>query len=84
MMDKVDFEWRGSRFCGRGSRLGNQPQVLPLGEFFRKVCQDVGEDFAFAALRTPDAGQPNPLLGLYGFSSVIRAQGGRGNESCEG
>ena len=82
MMDKVDFEWRGSRFCGRGSRLGNKPQMLSLCKLFRKIGKDVGEDFAFAALCTANARQPDPLLS--GFSSVIRAQGGRGNESCEG
>jgi len=45
----------------RGGRiLAQEPELAPLGKFFRKVGEDFGEDLAFASLRTSDAGQPDP------------------------
>ena len=45
-------------------RRRQQPQPPAFGKFFREIGEDFGEDFALAALRAANAGQPDPLLAL--------------------
>jgi hypothetical protein len=44
-----------------GTIFGRQPQAFTLGEFFRKVGEDVGEYLAVPALRSKDAGNYDVL-----------------------
>jgi hypothetical protein len=59
---KFNFARMWIRFGPRKVWVGDQPEAPALGEFLREVSEDVGEDFAFAALGTADAGQPDPLI----------------------
>ena len=66
---------RGSEPSGPRPRapaclLRKQPKALPVGELFRKVGENLGEDFAFASLGSPNPRQPNPCS-----AAVISAAG---------
>ena len=60
---KFNFAWKRikSGFRPRRVGIGNEPKLFALRKFFREISEDVGEDFAFAALGTANPGQPDPL-----------------------
>ena len=49
-------------FGARRFGIGDQPQVAAVAEPLRKIGEDVGEDFAFAALWMANARQPRPFF----------------------
>jgi hypothetical protein len=50
-----------------GIRIGDKPKLLSLGKFLGEIGEDIGEDFAFAALGAANAGKPNPLLPVFRY-----------------
>src|SRR5580698_5099255 len=62
VVNQLDFTRRWIRPGARRIRIGNEPKPLAFREFFREIGKNIGEDLAFAALRTANAGQPDPLL----------------------
>jgi len=48
---------------------GDEPEIAAVGEFLRKIGEDVGEDFALAALGAANARKPDQRL-LMGRSGA--------------
>jgi len=59
---KVYFAREWIRFAPQRVRIGDKPKAAAFGELLREISEDVGEYFAFAALGTADAGQPDPFF----------------------
>jgi hypothetical protein len=59
---ELNFARSGIGFGARRLRVGDQPRLLAVGKSLGEIGEDVGEDFAFAALRAANAGQPSPFL----------------------